>query len=1243
MVSNNKALPEASDYGGYVPFPVDLSYLADNPPDENFGSLVPNYKATASDTKYDMRTEGLVTSVKDQSPYETCWAHAVIGAMESNALKQGLETLDLSEMHAAYFSFINSSKSKAFYNLSTFSEAMMHGGNGFYPTAVYSRLEGPAYENNVPYGENSVPAYETPESYSRALRLRDVYLLAFVGGDGQKINENRRAVKQRIIDNGAVTASYYHNDNLYNTTSGGGTAFYNSTQKTNHAILIVGWDDNYSRSNFKMKPAIDGAWLCKNSWGTNWGTGGYFWMSYASYVVDGTAFVVEENNEDLKAYYYDALGWCSNMGWPGMDNYAANVFKAERGNSEKLIEVGLYASSNNSSYEISVYTDLGASMPSSPTAGTRALRQTVSIPYAGYHTVTLDSPVPLTQNQYFSVVVKYVGQDMMPVETKVSGFSENASIEAGSFFSYTGTRWETGAQFGSCNATIKAFTTTADSDNIPKIRTAYLPAAAMDVEYSARLSASGKTPITWSHTSGTLPEGLSLNTSTGEISGIPTSKGIFTFTVTAENDMDTVSKQLSITVTDLPAITTTAFTAYKGYDFTGQLQLGVSTSATWSAGNLPDGLTLDSATGIISGKPTKTGEFSVTVTATIAAGASTSATVVITVDKSPAKASISTSKLKDINIGESINETLSYKGTEPITFEVLDGMPDGLEFDAGTATFIGTPLEAGKFTIRVSASNIYNELKDKEPSVKKIKLTVKAQAPKIDAPSTLGPAVVDVSYSTTVELSAGTARGTTWKASGLPKGLTLSVDSYYRAYISGTPEKAGNFNVKLTAKNNGGSDKTDKIPFPVYAVPEITTKKLKDATTDKAYSVKLAAKNSPTRWTVTGLTGSGLIQSSDAKGNALIAGIPAVPGEYAVNVAAENEAGSTRKSFTLKVKAVKPKVKAKLEKGKTGSAYNGTITITGTKPLVIGYSIADADKTKHGISNLEELGLTFSANSSTGIVKITGTPVYSVKGLPFAVTAANSATGDSPVSKKLKLTIEGTAPAFSAPSASTITPAAGSAVTVEFEAAGSQKMTWSMKEAAGFTLTQDALNPLKATLTGPAPSKKVNVTVTVQNADGKATKKITINTASSASDTAALPEDAGALPEAEAETEAEAPAEAHAEAVSFGEARSITSLTEDERRTIEAEGYEIAAVLPEISADVSGMYDLEAELGEKAEPGAELVWLAFAEPKSEDDGIAEFFDEEGREVSGVPESRKVKVSVWLNEGTTYRPVIAVKK
>ena len=111
--------------------------------------------------------------------------------------------------------------------------------------------------------------------------------------------------------------------------------------------------------------------------------------------------------------------------------------------------------------------------------------------------------------------------------------------------------------------------------------------------------------------------------------------------------------------------------------------------------------------------------------------------------------------------------------------------------------------------------------------------------------------------------------------------------------------------------------------------------------------------------------------------------------------------------------------------------------------------------------------------------------------------------------------------------------------------------------------------------------------------------------------------------------------------ISFGLERNINSLSPKHLQKLK--GYEIAAVLPQISVDVSGLYDLEVNINENVNINSELIYLAFpktSEP-SEDDEIAEFYDEDGEEISTVPDNHKIILSAWFNKGIIYEPVIAV--
>lgn len=1364
---------------GYIPIPVDLSHLASNPPVENSGkSPVANMKADSLPSAFDLRSVNAVSSVKNQNPYGTCWAHAAAGSMESNYMMQGRGELDLSEMHIAWFSFRNSDKSKAFKNYSSasFSAVMNSGGNAFYPAALFARLAGPASENDVPYGtgESYKPSEPTPESYTRRLRLRNAYYLSM--RDTLNVNsstEQRNIVKRRIMQNGSVAVHYYNDDSKYYKSSSGSTSYYTTTKSPNHAVQIIGWDDNYSRNNFKNKPSSDGAWLIKNSWGDRWytpngymGDSGCFWMSYESYLTEGTSFVVEDVNSNMNVYDYDPLGVCGFWGYSGTTIYAANVFKSER--NESLIEVGVYTADNNLGYEVSIYKGM-SSMPSdSPVNGSSVSSASGTIAFAGYHTIALDSPVSLSEGEYFSVVVKFTGYGMVPVERVLSGFSDNAKIEEGSFFSKTGSSWEKGTK-QKMNACIKAFTTTGSVSGIaPKISDSYPSDGQLGVTYSAQLTASGTQPITWSVSKGSLPGGLTLDANTGIISGTPTETCNTTFTVTAENEYGSDSKTFTMNIWELPVITNESFDCYAGYSFSGQLTLSPESEATWKAEtSMPSGLKLNAKTGEITGKASKAGEYTVKFKATTSFGDLTK-DVKITVYEKPKKPVFKTSKLANGFVAEKYLEDEDYvvviggeeylnlkeehfyfqsidvTGTAPIEYSVDNAktnLPDFMYLnvidDDVTGVEVlcigGYPIKAGTFSVTFIAENEATILENK-PVTKTYKLVIKDRTPVIAfTGDSLPDARAGEEYSYTLTLSSGT-KPITWNASGLPSGMTFSDGT-----ISGTPTKAGDYKVTLTASNTGGKA-TLKVPLTVLQAPVITAPNLKDATTGKSYSAKISAEGTtPISWDISGLPDTLRYTYNTAGTTLTITGTPVSIDTYPLTITASNSAGSLSIPAILNVNGIAPKLKATLKKGTVDSAYTGSdISATGTRPIMFGYSISESDKAKFGITGLEDLGLSFTYSANEGIAKITGTPTRSVKSLPVTITADNAASDGTPASKTVKLTVAGVKPSFTEPADSTVNLKVlpNASVSVNFTVTGTPDITFSMKNTEGFTLTQTG--GYTATLSGTAPSKegKLNITVTATNADGKANKKVVIQTMIPPSiTTASLNEGTlnksyssrvaatgsktikwsvnGALPEGisfsngafsgkpkeagtftvsvtasnnigkdtkeftltitdpdnvtstpnnvseseepelhddedkltheETKSEHESESE-HEHAITFGAERDSELLSAGQTEMLSNGGYVIVKVLPEMKVSVSDMYEIDIELDEAAETGAKLFWFAFPKDNesTSDDEIAEFYDESGAEIESVPESHKITVSVWLTEGVTYEPVIAVK-
>lgn len=1340
--------PSSEHPDGYIPIPVDFSHLADNPPKYDTDSPVYTVRADALPLTFDLRSvdgKSYVSSIKNQTPYGTCWAHAALGSMESNYMMQGKSELNLSELHLAWFTFRNSDKSKTFKNYSnssSFKTVMDSGGNSFYPAAMCARLDGPVNESELPYGTTQ-PSQSTPESYTRVLRLKDAYYLSMNGTiNVNSSNEQRNIIKRLIMQNGSVAANYYNDDSKFYKTSSGETTYHTTTKSVNHAVQIIGWDDNFSASNFKTKPTSNGAWLIKNSWGERWytsngymGDSGCFWMSYETYLTEGTSFVVEDVKSNMKVYEYDPLGICMLWGYTGNTAYAANVFQSER--DESLTEIGLYTGDNNLKYEINIYTGMSSMPSSTPIYGSSVSSSSGTIAFAGYHTIALDTPVSLSEGEYFSVVVKFTGYGMLPVERVVSGFSNNAKIEAGSFFSSNGSSWTSGTS-KSINACIKAFTVTGSSSGTaPKISDGYPPDGKINVSYSSTLTASGTKPITWSLSSGKLPTGLTLS-SGGVISGTPTEECNQTFTVKATNSYGSDTKTFTMNIFSLPSITTESLDGYAGYAFTGTLTLSPSYNATWKANtSMPSGLRLNAKTGEITGKASKSGTYTVSFSAESSLGISTKNVKIVIYEK-PEKPVINTRSLAKGYIDTAYSQALLVTGTYPIHL-TIQGLPNGLTVNENTGLISGTPTAAGTYQIKFTAENIATELTNK-PVTKTLKLVITAQPPVIDFSDTSLPdAKFGEEYSYTFNLSSGT-EPVTWRASGLPSGIKLTNNT-----LSGTPTKEGKFTVSLTASNSGGKT-TLKIPLTVLQEPVVTGIPLKGAKTDKSYSARISAKGTtPISWSISGLPDTLKYTANTAGTTLTITGTPTEMNEYPLTITATNSAGTVSLSANLSVSGEAPKLRASLSTGKVNSTYNGSnISATGTKPITFGYSISDSDKAKFGVSSLDDLGLSFSYDEDSGTARITGKPTKSIKSLPVTITADNAVTKGDAVSKTVRLTISGVKPSFTEPYDSTVSLKVlhNESVSLNFTVTGTPDITFSMKDTEGFTLTQTGDNT--ATLSGTAPStdKKLNITVTAANADGKATKKIAIQTFTPPSITTASlkegtlnktysskltaegtktikwsaddlpegmsfrngsfsgkPKEAGtftvsvtasneigtdtkeftltitdpdnvtSIPDNVAESDSESESESVAEsesdsesdaelvadsetdsesesehAITFGAERDSASISAGQSAILRNEGYVVVKVLPEMKVSLSDMYEIDAELDDTAETGAKLYWFAFPKDKetSDDDEIAEFYDESGAEIETVPESHKITVNAWLTEGVTYEPVIAVK-
>lgn len=455
-------------------------------------------KSVKSDTKYhfnnsvnlpasyDSRASGSVTSVKNQGSFNTCWAHSAMASLESASISSlGHSTsFNLSESHIAYFVYHRDNIADPLGNLTgdsvrlyksdiqqtTAKELSEFGGNDEFTTAALFNWIGAASETAFPYSnlENNIAPFGS-SAFNSLVKLKDAYFVSFADQD---------EIKALLMEYGAASVSIYWNAANYNSSKY--AYFYKSGTNPNHAVTLVGWDDNFGASNFNSPyPQNKGAWLCKNSWDSTWGNNGYFWVSYYDTSLTGlslgtyknyAAFYIPESTEKYEYnYQYDGTAATGAFSSPGSNTiYGANVFTAK--GSQLLKAVGISNMHNtNVSYEVSIYNNLPSNY-TSPISGTLVTSQTGSLTYSGLHTIPLNNPVKLANGNRFSVVVKLIdpsgdaGIDTTYTVNLVNGNltlkNINSIAAKQSYLSSNGSSWTDLASYDE-NARIKAFTSTA--------------------------------------------------------------------------------------------------------------------------------------------------------------------------------------------------------------------------------------------------------------------------------------------------------------------------------------------------------------------------------------------------------------------------------------------------------------------------------------------------------------------------------------------------------------------------------------------------------------------------------------------------------------------------------------------------------------------------------------------------------------------------------------------------------------
>jgi C1A family cysteine protease/PKD repeat protein len=412
-----------------------LGYIPGRVKPDFSGYVAPNAPSTFPSV-YDLRLTGKMTSVKDQGSCGSCWCFATMATIESRWKVLGLGDNDLSE---------NNLK-----NCHLYDWGPCDGGNIEIASAYLSRREGPVPEAFDPYSPTAQSCLTglTPVAWETSA--------CFLPND-------ITAIKQTLMDYGAVYTAFYWGDAYYNSYDY--TYYYTGSAGSNHAVTIAGWDDT------KATAGGTGAWIIKNSWGSYWGDGGYFYISYNDNRINAEAGYFPARMAyagNTKIYHYDDFGMIESYGWGTTVGYGLVKFVAT--NTWPVTKIGTWINASIASYDIEVYDNFDGTTLS----GLLGSLPNQSSPYPGYYLFDLPGPISMTTGNDFYVKIKYTTPGYyypVPIEEIYPGYASNVTIETGvCWWSTNGTSWSAigGGTSYPYDLCIKAYAS-QPSDNLPPV------------------------------------------------------------------------------------------------------------------------------------------------------------------------------------------------------------------------------------------------------------------------------------------------------------------------------------------------------------------------------------------------------------------------------------------------------------------------------------------------------------------------------------------------------------------------------------------------------------------------------------------------------------------------------------------------------------------------------------------------------------------------------------------------------
>jgi C1A family cysteine protease len=420
------APPESHDGTVYLPLKAvcelfDCGYTWD--PETYEATMAEDYVMGELPKRFDLRTLNGVAEVRDQGSAATCWAQAAITALESSLLPSRSFYFDVDHMTTE----------------NNFNIDVSLGGEYSMAVAYLLSWTGPV----------------DTETGQVAGHLQEVHFF-----DQDDLDD----IKWAVYQTGGVSTSIYANASNSNLSK---STYYNrrtnayaylGEQEPNHDVVIIGWDDSYSADHFSVDVPGDGAFICQNSWGKDFGDDGVFYVSYYDTNIgdQSVSYVKFEDTDNYdRIYQSDLCGWIGQVGYNKEKITAANVYTAE--DNEKICSAGFYALGKNTSYHVYIVENF----EDTASLANRVEVASGQLDYEGYYTIEFNRSVTVSKGQRFAIVVALTTPGVlhpMAIEYHASDLNANVDITDGEgYISNNGLDWERVEDMAEGNLCLKAY------------------------------------------------------------------------------------------------------------------------------------------------------------------------------------------------------------------------------------------------------------------------------------------------------------------------------------------------------------------------------------------------------------------------------------------------------------------------------------------------------------------------------------------------------------------------------------------------------------------------------------------------------------------------------------------------------------------------------------------------------------------------------------------------------------------